>query len=118
MAFMGKKKKKMLIQNDIFIMTSRFEGQSMGLLEALSYGLPCLATSGSNMREEIEKYDCGWVADNNVDSIKNALLTLIRDKDKFKIKSENARKLAEKYNWEKIAIDSHEKYLELLEIYL
>lgn len=97
-------------------MPSRFEGLSMGLLEALSYGLPCLVTTGSNMREEIEKYDCGWGADNSVESIKNALLALIRDKDKLRIKSENARKLAEKYNWEKIAMDSHEKYLELLEI--
>ena len=110
----GKDKEEKLLNSDVFLMTSRYEGHPMGLLEALAHGLPCLVTTGSNMREEIENYGCGWGADNNVESIKNALLSVLKDKNNFKIKGENARKLAEKYSWEKIASISHEKYLELL----
>ncbi len=110
----GQNKEEKLLNSDVFLMTSRFEGLSMGLLEALSYGLPCLVTTGSNMREEIEKYNCGWGADNNVESLKKALLAILKDKDNIKIKSENARKLAGEYCWDKIGKDSHNKFLEIL----
>ena len=65
---------------DIFLMPSRFEGHPTGLLEALAYGLPCIATTGSNMREEIELADAGWTADNDAESIRSALLSMISDK--------------------------------------
>ena len=35
-------KRQILLDTDVFIQTSRFEGMPMGILEALSYGLPCL----------------------------------------------------------------------------
>lgn len=99
---------------DFFIMTSRFEGHPMGLIEALSYGLPCLVTAGTNMRKEIEKADAGWAANINVDSIKEALHKLLNDRKNFQDKSLNALKLSQKYNWDKLAAISHEKYTNLL----
>lgn len=103
-------KSNVLQNSDIFVMTSRFEGQPMGLLEALAYGLPCLVTKGTNMREDIDKFNAGWSADNTVDDIKNALLALLDDKQKFHIKCKNAVNLAANYDWNAISRTSHEIY--------
>ncbi len=105
---------KVLQEADGFIMTSRFEGHPMGLIEALAYGLPCVVTTGTNMREEIEKYNAGWVADNNVKSIASALTQMLAEREQFAQKSAHARALAAQYDWDKIAQDSHEIYCKLI----
>lgn len=103
------------LNSDFFILTSRFEGHPMGLIEALSYGLPCLVTTGSNMANEVIKADAGWTADVSVDSIQSALKEVLNDKYNLHRKSQNALKLSELYNWNEIAKESHEKYIDLLE---
>lgn len=114
-AIYGKEKSLVLQEADIFLTPSRFEGHPTGLLEALSYGLPCLVTTGSNMRSEVERFDAGWTADNTSESIKDALLKMIADKDSFPRKSENARHLAKQYDWDEIAKKAHILYKELLQ---
>ena len=109
-AIFGEEKIKVLQQADIFIMTSRFEGHPTGLIEALSYALPCLVTTGTNMREEIEKFDAGWTADTTTESIAEALQKMISERNLFEQKSINACKLASQYNWDNIAQKSHEIY--------
>lgn len=99
---------------EVFIMTSRFEGHPMGLIEALAYGLPCVVTTGTNMRSEIEKYNAGWTADNKVESIVCALKKMLQEREHFAQKSNHARKLAEQYNWDKIAQRSHKIYEEII----
>ncbi len=101
---------QVLRQADAFVMTSRFEGHPMGLIEALAYGLPCLATTGTNMREEIEKSNAGWTADNTVESIAAALEKMLKERDQFAQKSANARRLATQYDWDKLAKQSHQIY--------
>lgn len=109
-------KEKAEVQNDadFFVMTSRFEGHPMGLIEALSYGLPSLVTPGTNMSVEIATYNAGWVAEGKVESIKNKLLELLSEKESFSEKSDNAIELSKMYDWDKLANISHQKYLELL----
>ena len=113
-AVFGQEKIKILQQADAFIMTSRFEGHPMGLIEALAYGLPCVATTGTNMRSEIDKFNAGWTADNTAESIASALKKMIEERSQFAQKSANARTLATQYNWDKIAQDSHKIYEEIL----
>ena len=105
---LGEHKKKVLLNSDVFIMTSRFEGFSMGLIEALSYGLPCLVTNGTNMGEEIYNNRAGWKADCYAESIDKALLALLRDYSNIYEISDNAVKLAEQYSWDNIAKKSHD----------
>nr|WP_281419838.1 glycosyltransferase [Evansella tamaricis] len=107
-------KEKIQLESDFFIMTSRFEGHSMGLIEALSYGLPCLVTEGTNMKEEIQGSNAGWVADNNVQSIKLALLHVISEKNKLREKSLAAKELVRKYDWLMIGEMTTVKYKELV----
>jgi len=49
----GAEKVERLQKSDIFILTSRYEGMPMGILEALSYGIPCLVTPGTNMSDGV-----------------------------------------------------------------
>lgn len=110
----GEEKKEELLNSDLFIMTSRFEGMPMGLLEALSLGLPCLVTQGTNMKKEIEENDAGWAAENTVESIRNAILRMINERELLPQKGKNALMLSKKYSWDQIASKSHEMFNKMI----
>lgn len=109
-----KDKEAILLDSDFFILTSRFEGHPMGLIEALSYGLPCLVTKGTNMGEEIKEAKAGWTAEINTESIANALKALLKDRSLLPEKGKNAIELSKKYDWDNIAKISSEKYRMLI----
>lgn len=110
----GEEKKAILTSSDVFLITSRFEGHPIALIEALSYGLPCIATTGSNMRNEVEKYNAGWCADNEALSIADAIERMINEKQYISAKGYNAKSLAKEYDWQRIAQKSHEEYVEII----
>lgn len=109
----GAEKEKEILNADFFVQTSRFEGMPMGILEALSYGLPCLVTEGTTLGEIIEKADAGWYAYNTKESIAEKMKEAISFDNK-EVKSYNARKLvAEKFVWNKISSETVKKYKEI-----
>lgn len=112
-AVFGKHKEDILINSDIFIMTSRFEGHPMGLIEALSYGIPCIVTPGTNMIEEIKKYDAGWSAQEKVKSIAEKIKKAICERKLWGKKRINAKSLSEEFSWERLALKSHEYFEEI-----
>lgn len=103
----GKAKEDVLLDADVFVLTSRFEGHPMGLIEALAYGLPALVTIGSNMKDEIEQADAGWACETSSESVRSGLLKMIEDQNVFKRKSDNAKSLAAQYSWDKLAKELH-----------
>jgi glycosyltransferase involved in cell wall biosynthesis len=109
----GEEKKSVLLNTDVFIMTSRFEGLPMGLIEALAYRIPCVATKGTNLMKEIADFDAGWVADNNIDSVKTALLDMVSTKNLAE-KGLNAYNLAKRYSWNSIAKKTHDEYEKII----
>lgn len=110
----GEEKEEVLKNADFFIMTSRFEGMPMALIEAMSYRIPCLVTEGSNMADKIENNHAGWGCRTEVTDIVDALKRMISDKDRFPEISNNAYELSKEYNWDKIAKETHEIYEKLL----
>ncbi|WP_295218814.1 glycosyltransferase family 4 protein [Ruminococcus sp.] len=102
-AVYGEEKEKMLLDSDVFVIPSRFEGHPMALIEALSYGLPVIATTGSNMRDDIDKYNAGWTADSNVESIADTFKRMIDSFSDVKKYSINSIELSKKYSWKLIA---------------
>lgn len=100
----GIKKENILLNADVFIQTSRFEGMPLGVLEAMSYGLPCLVTEGTNLGDEVKDYSAGWHCENNIDSISEAILKSIKDKEAFIKIGKNGRDFVKtNYSWSIIA---------------
>lgn len=113
-----KEKEEILLNSDVFVMTSRFEGLPMGLLEAMSYCLPCFVTRGTNMADKVNSFNAGWSCETNVDSITFSLKEmLLSDSKTVKEKARQAYNLAREYDWEKLARDAHEEYQWLIETY-
>lgn len=110
-AVIGEEKKRILLSADAFIQTSRSEGLSMGILEALSYGIPCIVTQGTNLREVIEENNAGWGADNTSESICLAITRFIDSENILKEKSRNAVQLIKsEYEWSVVAKKTIKKY--------
>lgn len=115
-AITGDKKEKVLLESDMFIQTSRTEGMPMSILEAMSYGIPCVVTKGTNVGDFVEKSNSGWVAETNVDSIAETIKRAIFERNEWKNKSDNARKLIEdKFSWDKVSSETIRKYQEILQ---
>ena len=110
----GENKERILFDSDIFIMTSRSEGLPMALLEALSLGVPCLVTEGTNMADVIHDHEAGWGCRNTVEDIAKVLAKILTNRPDLEKMSRNARQLAGQYDWDLLAKDAHEKYEEIL----
>lgn len=110
----GEEKERVLLNADVFIIPSRFEGHPTALIEALSYGLPALVTTGANMRSEIEEYNAGWGSDITASSIQSAIIKMIDERKTFETKGMNARRLSQNYSWSSLSKISHEKYTNVL----
>lgn len=114
----GAEKEKILPDDtDVFIQTSRFEGMPMGVLEALSYGLPVLITEGTTLGSCVREYNAGWVADTAIESIAKSFEKVIEEKARFAKKSQQAIRLVEEnFEWNKIAKETVEKYKEIIQV--
>lgn len=111
----AKEKEEELQKADIFIQTSRSEGMPMGLLEALSYGLPCIVTTGTTLGDKINEYDAGWVADTDAKSIAESIKKAVKEKDKMNNKSKNAVELTQNaFSWENVTVSVLEQYKKIL----
>lgn len=110
-AITGQEKEDTLLDGDIFIQTSRHEGMPMGILEALSYGVPCLVTRGTTLGEMIEEKDAGWMAENDAASIAEKLEEAVRDRAAWQTMGENGRQLVmDAFSWNRIAKAAVEQY--------
>lgn len=87
---------------DYLILPSKSENFGMVIPEALSMGIPCIATSGTPW-EELNTKNCGWWIDNNRESIADAIKCAINtSSDEYKLMANNAINLVrEKYSIDK-----------------
>ena len=112
---MGEEKEKLLLDADVFIQTSRFEGMPLGILEALSYGIPCLVTEGTNLADEIANYSAGWNGNTSALDISKAILQAIQEKECYFKLGHNGRAFVEKeFSWDTIAENAVRTYRGLI----
>ncbi len=93
--------------SDYYIMTSRYEGQPLTLLEAMSSGLKCIVTNLPNLKNIVNEAICGITIDinNEKKAMKDVIGYINENNQKHSI---NAREHAIKnFDWELIA----DKYL-------
>lgn len=107
----GEQKERLLLDADIFIQTSRFEGVPGGILEALSYGLPCVVTTGTNLGKDIDEYNAGWVAQTDAEAVAEKIKEAIAEREKWDAKSQSAKRLIlDKFAWDKICTATLTQY--------
>ena len=96
-----KEKEEILINSDLFIHTSRLEGHPTSIIEAISYGIPVLVTPGTNMAGEVKKYNLGFVAELNAQSIENTIIDAYKNRNNFfEISNNEINYSKENFAWE------------------
>ena len=104
--------KKYLNDADVFIFPSYTEGFPLAVLEAMSVGLPCIASNVGAIPDMLEEQGAFYV-EHNVDSICDAI-DKIKDIDlRIKMGSFNFNKVIEAYNSDKVISDLFDLYKHL-----
>jgi glycosyltransferase involved in cell wall biosynthesis len=81
---------KKLQEASVFIQTSRNEGQPMGIIEALSFGLPCVVTYATSFGEYCNKNRCGIGVNFSKEELSSAIKEIYNDKEFFEKAKANA----------------------------
>jgi L-malate glycosyltransferase len=65
---------------NIYMMTSRFEGLPIALLEAMSSGCPVISTDAGGIKEVVVAKEHGWLCDvDHPEALADMAVTLLRD---------------------------------------
>lgn len=104
---------KLLKKSSIYIMTSISESFGLALLEAMSYGIPCLAFDSAKGPLEIIKDNVNGyiIKKRNKQQMANKICLLIEDEKKRKLFGKNAYQNSKKFSKENIKKD----WIKLLE---
>ncbi len=113
-AVFGEEKLRVLLDTDVFIQTSRSDGMPMGVLEALSCGLPCLVTEGTTLAKKISAENAGWDGGTTAATIAKALRRAVSDRESYAAISDNALRIGKEYNWDSAAQTAIAHYQDLL----
>lgn len=117
-AVYGDDKVKILNDTDIFILTSRSEGQPMSVLEALSYRIPCILTPGTTLTDDVLKYDFGWSVSEDPLDIAKTILYAVENKDMIYEKGLRGVEYIEReHSWEKITYETLNEYKKVIKEY-
>jgi len=108
----GEAKDSVLRQTDVFLHTSRYEGHPMAVLEALSFGVPCLLTPGTNMADDLTSAEAGWVVEPSAAGIAAGLEKVLRaGRRQLQVAGFKARLMAARdYCWEQVAARTVQAY--------
>ena len=110
----GDEKLNLIANMDVFVHPSRSEGSPTAVLEAAALARPLLVSTGTNVGELVDKYDCGiHIKQLTSESICKALFDFEKQyhQDNLKQNGENALLMVkENFDWIKIALQLSQVY--------
>ncbi|MCK4817576.1 glycosyltransferase family 4 protein, partial [bacterium] len=93
--------------SDIFALPSMAESFGIVFAEAMACELPVISTKAGNIPELVEDHHGILVESNNVEALKQAILYMIKNQEKWNAMGRASReKICKEYSWEGVA----EKY--------
>lgn len=112
----GDKKKEALEDANILVLTSRYEGSPMTILDGFCYGNPCLVTSGTNVADEAVEHQVGWKTDLDAGAIAESILRAKREyiTDGIGYYQRCKSYVLSNYTWQKMAALSITEYKRML----
>lgn len=94
---------KLASSYDIFINTTNFDNTPVSVIEAMSLGLPIVSTNVGGLPYLIENNNTGLLVDaNNFEKMVEAVEKLLQDVELTHRLSNNARLMAEKFDWSQV----------------
>ena len=95
---------------DLFVLPTYSENFGMVIVEALSCGTPVITTKGTPWAD-LEKFECGWWIDMNIESITECLNSAMSlpDYDR-KLMGERGAAYVKSFNWDAIALQFIDLY--------
>lgn len=91
-------------QSDLMFLPSKSEGFPKVILEAASAGIPSIVYNTYGASDWMENKKNGFIA-TDLDEVKNIINELLDNSKLLQITSENALKLAEKFDWKNVIKD-------------
>lgn len=88
---------------DLFVHPSRHEGIPRSIREAMGVGTPLVVTPETNVAEDIERYEAGFVVKCEAESIAAAIEAFIEHPDRNRLRDNALRMARELYDWDVIA---------------
>lgn len=98
----GSEKEKVMLSTSVFVTTSHYESFGLVLLEAMSYGIPCISfDSAKGSIEIIDHNNNGYlIEDRNIQLMADKILTMLQSPSKTM--QLNAIKKAEQYHFDAV----------------
>ncbi len=101
---------------DVYVIPSLYEGLSRSLIEAMSSGLPAIATTMSGALDCIEDGVCGFrVEPADIESLKEKVIYFCENKEQIKLMGERACGQVKGFTWENYGVKLVEKIKGILD---
>lgn len=112
----GIEKDEVLENRGLMVLTSRYEGFPMTVLEAWNYGNPCLVTPGTNVSNEVRDNGLGWCVKLDAQSIADGIEMAVNDYTNNRVTYIKRCKtyVYNKYKWKEIAKLSYQKISDII----
>ena len=96
--------------------TSESEGFGLVLLEAMSMGTPVMTTEKPGSAELLRRYGAAFTLKNlNPREIARQISSVLEDEDERRRVVQNAKRLVERFNWERTALETSKLYEDILQ---
>jgi len=106
---------QVMLQHDVFVCTSRWEGHPKALTEAMAAGMPCIGTHAPGVSNLIDHGRTGLLVEASADAVADAVRRITRDQECAQRLGSGARdEMRRKCSFEPLFEREYQKVVEIL----